>query len=246
MKVTIITATFNSAATIGDTLRSIQRQSYPHLEHIVIDGNSTDRTEDIVKQMSPETRWFSEEDDGLYDAMNKGIGKATGDIIGILNSDDYYVGSDTIEKVVESMVHTNSDTLYGDLKYVDKDRTNKVVRTWRAGSFDKRNFEWGWMPPHPTFFVRKHVYDKYGVFNTNLKISADYELMLRFLYKYQVGTCYLPECLVYMRTGGQSNVSIANRIAANKEDKTAWKLNNIKPNFLTLYLKPLRKISQYL
>lgn len=246
MKVSIITATYNSEATIRDTLESVKRQTYSNIEHVIIDGLSRDSTVKVVKEVSPSAKCYSEADSGIYDAMNRGIEKVNGDIIGILNSDDYYASDDVIQKVVETMKRSGCDTLYGDLKYIDKDNTEKVVRKWKAGEMGETSFQMGWMPPHPTFFVRREVYEKYGTFDTRLRSSADYELMLRFLYKNQVSTCYLPECLVHMRTGGQSNVSVKNRIRANKEDRMAWQMNGLTPKFYTLYFKPIRKVLQYL
>jgi glycosyltransferase involved in cell wall biosynthesis len=246
MKISIITATYNSAATIQDTLESIKYQKYNNIEHIIIDGASKDNTLNIVKTYSHVAKVISEPDKGIYDAMNKGIHAATGDIIGILNSDDFYTSTHTISNVATHLYKSQTDTLYADLQYVDDMNTNKITRTWYADAFDKDNFLTGWMPPHPTFFVRKEVYEKYGLFDLRLHSSADYELMLRFLFKYRVSTCYLPEVIVNMRTGGQSTYSLKNRLNANQEDKLAWEFNNLTPRFYTTYLKPLRKISQFL
>lgn len=245
LKFSIITAAYNSANTIGDTIQSIHGQNYDNIEHIVIDGGSTDETCEIVRRHAPDAVLTSGPDNGIYDAMNKGIALATGDVIGILNSDDYYASPEVIAKVAEVMEASGVDTVYGDLNYVNKRAVDKVVRKWVAGRFKHKKFEWGWMPPHPTFFVRKHVYEKYGYFNTDLRTSADYELMLRLLYKHGVSTSYVPSVLVHMRTGGQSNVSLKNRLKANREDRKAWKALGLKPKFFTVSLKPFRKITQY-
>jgi glycosyltransferase involved in cell wall biosynthesis len=244
--VTIVTATYNSARTIHDTLTSVAAQDYPRIEHVIVDGLSTDDTLDIVRGYPHVSRIISEKDAGIYDAMNKGIRHSAGDIIGLLNSDDFYISGDVISKVVEQMLRMEAKALYGDLVYVHPDQTNKIIRTWIAGKCHPRKFLFGWMPPHPTFFVRREVYERYGVFNTALKSAADYELMLRFLYKEKVSVCYLPRVLVKMRAGGMSNASMRNRINANIEDREAWRVNRIRPYFYTTWLKPLRKLTQYL
>jgi glycosyltransferase len=244
-KISIITVTYNSAHTLRDTLKSVQLQDYPNIEHIIVDGNSQDETVAIIKSFPHVSKWVSEEDGGLYDAMNKGVSLATGDIVGILNSDDLYAHNSVISKVAEKFVENNVDALYGDLHYVNASNTNKIIRVWKSGKYRKSNFIFGWMPPHPTFFVKKQVYEQAGRFNISLKRSADYELMLRILVKYQFKADYIDEVLVKMRTGGISNGSWSSRIKANFEDRMAWKLNNLKPYFFTLYLKPFRKLLQF-
>lgn len=228
-----------------DCLASINNQSYPHIEHIVIDGASSDNTCQLVKETSPQSIVFSEKDSGIYDAMNKGLSKTKGDIIGILNSDDMYMNQNILQKVADLFESTNADAIYGDLIYSNPE-TGQVTRTWQAGQFSKKGFLYGWMPPHPTFFVKKTIYEQYGYFNLNLYTAADYELMLRFLYRYGIKVAYLPEIMVNMRTGGASNKSIQNRLLANKGDRMAWEINELKPYWFTLYLKPLRKITQFL
>lgn len=245
-KVTIITVTFNSAYTISSTLESIRRQTYPNIEHIVVDGNSTDDTLDIVNRYPHVARCISERDNGIYDAMNKGLQLATGDIIGILNSDDVYNDDEVIEKVVGLFRKEKTDSVYGDLQYVDPANMTRVLRQWISGKFKRTKFKFGWMPPHPTFFVKKEVYQEAGLFNQALRSAADYELMLRVLYKFRFTTAYLPEVLVKMRAGGSSNGALRKRLVANREDRLAWKLNQLKPYFFTLYLKPVRKIFQYM
>ncbi len=246
MKVSIITATYNSANTIIDTINSVHNQTYSDIQHLIIDGLSTDDTVQIIRT-TPTFKGdiYCEKDKGIYDAMNKGIALAKGDIIGILNSDDFYADETVIEDVVKVFEETNCDAVYGNLVYVDSVDTKIIKRTWISGSYKRENFLKGWMPPHPTFFVRKDLYAKYGNFNISLSSAADYELMLRFLYKYNVKLAYLQKTLVQMRVGGKSNVSINNRIIANLEDRKAWKMNGLKPNWYTLYLKPLRKLSQF-
>lgn len=244
MKISIITVTYNSEKTIEDTLKSIQSQTYKNFEHIVIDGASTDGTLNIVRSFS-NTIVSSEPDNGIYDAMNKGLKLVSGDIIGILNSDDFYSSSNVLQLVVDAFCVNNIDSVYGDLQYVSQNNLNKVVRYWKAGRFKRERFLNGWMPPHPTFFVKRKCYQKYGCFDLDFDSAADYELMLRFLFKHQITTDYIPEVLIKMRVGGKSNASLMNRYRANKEDKLAWKKNGLKPKFYTTWLKPLIKIKQY-
>jgi glycosyltransferase len=246
MLVSIITATYNSAATITDTLHSVHSQTHPAIEHLIIDGASSDNTLEIIQRGPGRYRIHSEKDKGIYDAMNKGIAMANGDIIGILNSDDMYSHSQIIQKVVELFEQEGCDAVYGDLIYVDAADTAVVKRKWVAGSYSPNSFLYGWMPPHPTFFVKKSVYEQFGGFNLNLFTAADYELMLRFLYRYGIKVAYLQEVMVKMRTGGASNQSIRNRILANKGDRMAWKINGLKPYWFTLYAKPIRKITQFI
>ena len=245
MKISIVTPAFNSAATIRDTLESIGNQDYPDLEHIIIDGGSKDGTLKIVAEYPHVSQVVSEPDRGLYDAMNKGLKMATGEVAVVLNSDDFYTHSQVLSRVAAKLEEARADTLYADLEYVDPIKTDRVVRHWKAGAFHPKNFQRGWMPPHPTFFVRRHLYEQFGFFDIALRFSADYELMLRFLLKNKVSTCYLPEVTVRMRAGGASNASWLNRYRANCEDRRAWKMNGLRPKFYTLYLKPILKIPQY-
>jgi glycosyltransferase involved in cell wall biosynthesis len=247
MRVSIITISFNSASTIEDTINSVLAQDYSNIEYIVIDGCSTDGTVNIINKFHSKIHYFlSEKDQGIYDAMNKGLRSATGDIIGILNSDDIYENDQVISKIVETFSNTNSDAVYGDLVYVKKDDTKSITRKWISGEYKEGMFLKGWMPPHPTFFVKKEVYQKFGLFNISFKISADYEIMLRFIHKNKISISYLPQVLVKMRAGGESNITITNRLHANKEDRLAWRINGLNPAFFTLWLKPFRKISQFL
>jgi glycosyltransferase involved in cell wall biosynthesis len=244
VSISIITATFNSGFTIRDCLDSVKDQGNK-VEHIIIDGGSSDGTLDIVKSYPHIVRVISEPDHGIYDAMNKGIALATGDVIGILNSDDFYADKMVLTKVARIFSRDGIDSCYGDLLYVDPADITKITRIWKSGPFHKENFFWGWMPPHPTFFVRRQVYDKYGMFNLNLGSAADYELMLRFLVKHKISMAYIPEVLVKMRAGGVSNASLRNRLEANRMDRYAWVMNGLKPYPWTTFLKPLRKIRQF-
>lgn len=245
MKISVITATYNSAATVRDTLTCIAGQDYPLIEHIIVDGVSKDNTLSIVNEFTHVAKVICEKDNGIYDAMNKGVQLASGDVIGILNSDDFYTGPGVLTKVAKAFEDNAVQVVYGDLQYVKQDNTNMVTRTWKSGAFQKKYLYYGWMPPHPTFFVRRNMYEKAGLFNTSLRSAADYELMLRMLLKYDACAQYIPEVLVKMRSGGMSNASLKNRFRANKEDALAWKLNDLKPYFFTTWLKPLRKILQF-
>lgn len=246
MKISIITVAYNSAKTIRDTLESVCNQEHKNVEHIIVDGKSTDNTLNIVQCFPHIAKIVSEQDKGLYDAMNKGIKLATGEVIGILNSDDMYANRQVLSKVAALFLNKNASTVYGDLQYVDASDVTKVLRTWRAGRFKRSDFYYGWMPPHPTFFVRKSIYDKVGLFDTSLRSASDYEIILRILFRYGYNADYIPEIMVKMRAGGKSNASLRHRMLANKEDRAAWKLNDLNPYFFTLYLKPLRKIFQFL
>jgi glycosyltransferase len=246
MQVSIITGTYNSEETVEDTVVSVQKQTYKDIEHIIVDGASSDKTLEIVRNAGHCGPVKSEKDNGIYDAMNKGIELATGEIVGILNSDDFYTEDDVVERVVETFQSSGCDAVYGDLDYVDANDTKKVLRKWVAGGYKRSLFLNGWMPPHPTFFVRKDVYKKFGNFNTSLKSSADYELLLRFLFINEIKVVYIPGVMVHMRAGGHSNRSLLNRLKAHKEDYMAWKLNGISPKWYTLALKPMRKVKQFI
>ena len=246
MQISIITATYNSAKTIRDTLESVKQQEYRDVEHLIIDGQSSDNTLDIVRRYPHVARIISEKDKGIYDAMNKGIEHANGEVIGILNSDDIYVDSKVLMDIARVFANPMVDACYADLQYVREDDTSKVVRNWKSGLYSKKSFLYGWMPPHPTLFVHRRVYEKVGLFNLDLKSAADYEFMLRLFVKNEFSIRYLPRVIVEMRTGGASNASFRNRLKANKEDRQAWQINGLKPYFFTLYLKPLRKIFQFI
>lgn len=246
MKISLITATYNSAATVKDTLQCVAEQDYGTIEHIIIDGGSSDDTLKITKDFSHITQLISGKDRGIYDAMNKGIAAATGDVIGILNSDDVYAHPGVLSAVAQAFDDPAVQATYADLQFVQRNNLNKIVRTWNAGNYNVKSFYYGWMPPHPTFFVRKEVYEKVGVFNLELGSAADYELMLRILLKYEIPARYIHQVIVKMRMGGVSTASLQNRLRANRRDRLAWQVNGLHPYFFTLYLKPLRKLGQFL
>lgn len=247
MKISIITITYNSAATVEQTILSVLDQDYKDIEYIIVDGASTDGTMEIVNRYKDRiAKIVSEKDKGLYDALNKGISMATGEVTGILHSDDFYTGHSVISHVMDLFEKENCDGVYADLYYVNRDHTDKIVRKWNSGAYHAGRFINGWMPPHPTFFVKTFCYKKFGAFDLEFRTSADYELMLRFIEKHKIRLAYLPEYIINMRTGGQSNVSLKNRVIANLEDRKAWEKNGLRPRFYTLYLKPLRKLLQFL
>lgn len=246
MKISVITACYNNADTIADTVRSVLEQDYAEIEYLIIDGASTDNTLAVIEPFrSRIAKIVSEKDNGIYFALNKGLQLATGEVIAFLHADDVFADAHVLSKVMKAFREKNSGSVYGDLLYVERNDLSRVVRTWCSGEFYKGIFRKGWMPPHPSFFLRKEYYERYGNFNTSFVSAADYELMLRMLEKHGVTTTYLPEVLVRMRTGGVSNVTLKNRIRANREDRRAWTINGLKPGLFTLIRKPLSKLKQF-
>lgn len=216
--ITIVTPCFNNVVTIDAALASVASQSVKHYEHIIVDGGSTDGTLDIINKMkSDRTFVISERDKGPYDAMNKGILMATGDIVGILNADDMFADNNVLDKIAATFQNSDCDACYGDLVYVDRADANKVIRCWKSGQFRPDNFKGSWIPPHPTFYVRRSVYEKHGLYNLNYSLAADYELMLRFIVKHRIKLKYIEDVLVDMRVGGITNKSISNIIRQNIE-----------------------------
>ena len=245
-KISIITVSFNSVITIRDTINSIISQDYNNIEYIIIDAGSKDGTLDIIKEYKEHISYFiSEADNGIYDGMNKGIAAATGDVVGILNSDDFYPNSFVISNVASTFEKQRCDAVYGDLVYVKFFNIDKIVRYWQSGSYTIYKIKNGWMLPHPTFFVKKYLYDKYGYYNTDFKTAADYEMILKLLYKHNIKVFYIPMILVNMRIGGASNSSILNRIRANKEDGLAWTKNQLNKPLFVRIKKPLLKVKQF-
>jgi glycosyltransferase len=247
LKVSVVTACYNSASTIEDTIRSVTSQEYAQIEYIIIDGGSTDGTLDVVKRYAGRiSKVVSGRDGGIYSALNKGIAAATGDIVAILHSDDLYADSAVIARVVETFEREKTDCVYGDLQFVDHDNTSRIVRYWKAGQYQEGMFERGWMPPHPAFFTKRACYEKHGQYNTAFRLAGDYELMLRFLHKLRLSVAYLPLVLVKMRMGGLSNESLSARIRSFREGSLAWRVNMLKPRALTLVRKPLSKLPQFI
>lgn len=247
MKISIITVCYNSGKTIEDTFKSVQSQSYKDIEYIVIDGGSKDNTLEFINQYKEIIDYsVSEKDNGLYDAMNKGIEKATGDVIGFLNSDDLFCDDMAVEKVM-NVFNENSkiDSVYADIYYVDQNNTDKIVRKWITGK--QKTFKKGWHPAHPTLYIKKKVYNQYGGFNLKFKLASDFEIMLRFIEKYKISTIYLPEPLIKMRLGGETNKSVENIFRQNKECIKAFKDNDLKVNSVMYpFFRIIPKFFQFL
>lgn len=247
MNISLITVCFNSEKTIANTIESVLNQDYKKLEYIIIDGLSNDNTVKIIESYKEKFqekgyiyKWVSEKDNGIYDAMNKGIRIANGDIIGILNSDDQFAYNYVLTDVSIILKDEGYDCCYGNLLYL---KNGKPYRYWKAGK--PRTFKYGWMPPHPTLFVKKEIYNKYGIFRLDCGVNADYELMLRFMELYRIKSLWMNKIMVYMNAGGKSNNGIKSRIDGIKDNKKAWYVNKIRPTFITIFLKKLRKIPQY-
>ena len=243
MKVSIITACYNAESTIERCLNSINNQDYSNIEHIVIDGASDDKTLEILeKQQNSISHLVSEQDNGIYDALNKGIKLATGDIIGFLHADDLFASQQTISQIVASFSQKSTDSVYGDLEYISS--KGKIIRYWKSSEFTLSKLKKGWMPPHPTFFVRASVYQKCGLFDTKFKIAADYDFMLRVLGRYKISTAYLPLIITQMQLGGASNKNIRNILIKMKEDFIALRKNKIG-GISTIFWKNISKIPQF-
>ena len=246
MKVTIITVTLNSAKFLEDCIRSVIEQDYNDIEHIVIDGGSTDDTLAIVEKYKDHIyRWISEKDNGMYDAINKGMRMANGEIIGTLNSDDVLASPDVISTIVSSFDQQKVDAVYGDLVYVDPMDIAKIKRVWKGLPFKRSRYKHGWMPAHPTFYFRKKLLENFGYYETHYFTASDYEFMARYLFYFRVNAYYIPKLIVKMRTGGMSNISIAKRLRANRRDYLAMKRNRIPFPFVVSLLKPLIKLHQF-
>lgn len=245
MKLSIITATWNSSATISRTLESLAEQTYQDYEYIVIDGDSSDNTLDIIKNSGVKVDMLvSEKDKGIYDALNKGISLASGDYVGFLHSDDFFAAPSSLEGLVKCLENTNPQAIYADLEYVKKDCTSEVVRYWKSGRFYKKKMKVGWMPPHPTFYMKREMYEVYGVFDLKYRISADYDSLVRYLWSNNILVEYYPQVLVRMRVGGASNRSLKNIIAKTKEDLAIMRRNNL-PILPAVIGKNISKIKQF-
>ncbi|MEY8631844.1 glycosyltransferase family 2 protein [Bacteroides nordii] len=248
MKISLITVTFNSGGTLRDTIQSVLSQTYPEIEYIIVDGLSEDSTIDIIKEYVPlfqgRLKWISEKDNGLYDAMNKGFKMATGEIVGIINSDDLLTESGVIGKVIDCFEgHKDIDCVYADLYYVSQYDTSKIVRHWITGK--QRSFSKGWHPAHPTFYVKREIYSKYGLFDLDFKFAADFELMLRLVEKEHIRLFYLPEPLVRMRLGGTTSKNLTNIRKGNIECLNAFRKNGIPVSVLYPFYRLLPKLKQY-
>lgn len=245
MKISIITVTYNSAATVKDTLESVRKQDYPDIEHILVDGASTDETVTIIKSY-PDVKWISEKDNGLYDAINKGIQMASGDIIGVLNSDDFFPDGGIASAIAYEFKQNNIEAVFGNIAFVKPDNLQKIIRLYSSKRFTPKKFAYGYMPAHPSFYVRKSCYNKLGLYQLNYKIAADYELLMRFIYKNTISYKYIDKILVYMRTGGISNKNWLSRYTLNKEIIRACRENGVRTNMTILSFKYLFKIFEYI
>ena len=236
LKITIITVCYNSEKTIKNTLESIESQTFKKIEHIIVDGKSTDNTLSIIKEYSSKRKIISEHDKGIYDAMNKGIKLAEGDIIGFLNSDDFYANNDILSKVANIFKNNASlDACYADLIYTDQNDLFKNIRYWKSSKFIPGLFSKGWCPPHPTFFVRSSVYKQFGIFNLNYRIASDIELMMRFIEVHKINIRYIPELWIKMRMGGITNNSFKNIFIQNKEILHALNSHNLSNNLISFF-----------
>ena len=243
MKFSLITVTYNSDKTLIYTIKSVLSQTYPNIEYIIVDGASKDNTVSIIKEYEPKfngrMKWISERDKGLYDAMNKGIRMATGDVVGILNSDDLFM-DDKVLADIAAAFDGQTDAMFGNLYFVNQEDVNQIVRVWKGSPY--KSFKSGWHPAHPTFYVRREVYEKYGGFDTTFDVSADFELMLRFIEKHGIRTKYLDRYMVRMRMGGESTGSIKNIIRGNKNIFRAFRKNEIKVSPLYPVYRLLPKV----
>lgn len=236
---------YNNKETIAEAIESVLSQSYADIEYIVVDGASTDGTLEVLGQYKEQiTTFVSEPDKGIYDGLNKGVALATGDVVGFLHSDDLFENEQVLAKVAHTFQEQKVDSIYGDLTYVRKEDTEKVVRYWKSADFSMKKLKNGWMPPHPTFYVKREVYEKFGAFDSSFKIAADYDCILRFLGREQISTAYIPEVLVKMRVGGASNKSLKNLIQKSREDFRAMKNNGVG-HIGSLLMKNAVKIPQF-
>jgi glycosyltransferase len=246
MKVSIITVTLNSEKYLSDCIHSVSSQNYKNIEHIIIDGKSTDGTLNIILENANDiSYWISETDRGMYDAINKGLQLATGDIVGILNSDDMFASADAVRTIVDSFENSTTDSVYGDLVYIEPDNPQKITRYWKGNAYKRSRFRYGWMPAHPTFYIRRELIEQYGLYENHYYTAADYEFMARYLFHHKISAQYVDAMLVKMRTGGISNGNLKSRLRANRRDFLAMRKNKIPFSFFVSILKPLIKLPQF-
>ena len=243
MKISIITISFNAKATIEKTLQSVANQSYKNIEHIIVDGGSRDTTLQICNSFSHISKILSEPDKGVYDAFNKGLKLAAGDVIGFLNSDDTFYNENSIQSIVDAFSNNETDIVYGNLDYVNEE--GKVIRNWISKPYEKGLVKKAWMPAHPSFYCKKEVYDRLGGYNDSFKIAGDFELCLRFLEINQVPSFYLNKKVVKMLVGGISNSGLKSKWTIFKEELRAFKINNISVNPFLFFLYKLKKVKQF-
>ncbi len=250
MKISIVTIAYNSGSTIKDTIESVLKQTYTDIEYIIVDGLSIDQTLPIIAEYHPKfngrMHWVSEKDDGIYDAMNKGINLATGEIVGILNSDDFFTSDRVIEKIVAAFKVNTVDGIYGDICFVKPENLNKVIRYYSSAWFNPSLFRFGFMPSHPSFYVQRKMYEKYGLYRTDFSIASDYELLIRYIKINKLQTLYLNTCMVTMRTGGASTHNFKSNWILNKEIVRGCRENGIYTNMLILSLRYLIKMFEFI
>eukprot|EP01136_Pigoraptor_vietnamica_P019074 Opistho-1_new@66194 len=247
MKVSIITVCYNSAKTIEKTIQSVISQTHPDIEYIIIDGLSSDQTLQIIEQYREGISILvSEKDKGMYNAMNKGITLATGDIVGILNSDDFFSSDTSVADIVSAFEENNSEAVFGDIAFVSPTDLQKKIRHYSSRSFSIKSFQYGFMPPHPTFYVKRSCYQTFGLYQEDYVIASDYELIMRFLYTHRISYSYIPRELVYMRPGGVSNQTLYSRFLLNKEIIRACNENGVRTGYLLLSLKYFKKSTEYI
>jgi glycosyltransferase involved in cell wall biosynthesis len=246
LRISVVTAVYNRADTINQAVESVQSQTYPQIEHVIQDGGSTDGTLEVIKRVANDsTHLQSERDGGIYDAINRGIGRATGDVIGLMHSDDFLADALVLQRVADALADPGVDGVYGDLQYVSADDPTRVVRHWRSGDYTPSKLRLGWMPPHPTLYLRREVFDRWGLYDTSFRIAADYDAMLRYLVKGRIKLAYVPEVFVKMRVGGESNRSLERILRKSREDLIAIRRNGVG-GLGTLALKNLSKIGQFI
>lgn len=245
IRISIVTVAFNAARTLPATLQSVAQQGWPNVEHWLIDGGSTDNTAEVVRKHGGHLAGFvSEPDEGLYDALNKGISRCTGDIIGILHADDVFASPCALASIAKAFEDPEIDAVYADLEYVDKKNAARVIRYWHAGEFQRTKLHWGWMPPHPTLYVRREIYQRIGGFDTSYRVAADYDFVLRLFSDRHLRTAYVPRVVVRMRVGGLSNRSLSNILRKSREDLRALRHHGIG-GLAALACKNLRKIGGF-
>jgi glycosyltransferase len=246
VKITVITVVFNRTETVGQAVESVLSQSHPDVEHIVQDGGSTDGTLEVLRRVDdPRMQIVSEPDGGIYDALNRAIARATGDVVGVMHSDDFFAHERILERVATVFGDPSVDGVYGDLDYVSADDPSRVIRHWRAGTYTRSKLRYGWMPPHPTLYLRRQAFDQWGVYDRSYRIAADYEAMLRWLVQGELKLAYIPEVMVKMRVGGESNGSVRRIVRKSQEDLRAVRAHKVG-GLGTLTLKNMRKISQFI
>ena len=245
LKISIITAVYNSEATVGEAIASVARQRFPGLEHVIIEGKSKDNSLDAVYRAGHDRMVvFSEADKGIYDALNKGIARATGDVIGLVHSDDYLADDGVLQRIADAFSDPAVEAIFGDLDYVARENTSHVIRHWSTGPFHPRRLRRGWMPAHPTLYLRRAVFERMGTYDTGFQIAADYDFILRYFSQTQARPVYIPEVLYKMRVGGVSNRSLSKIFHKTREDYTALRRNRVGGIF-TLAAKNLSKLGQF-